>query len=53
MNMQGLVKSVQQKNNFLISQPKYLKEPSHQDGSFERPKHMLQLIGKKIFVILR
>ena len=27
----------------------YSKEPSQKDGSFEHPKHMLQLIGKKIF----
>ena len=28
------------------------KEPSHRDGSFEHPKHMFKLIGKKIFSIL-
>ena len=28
------------------------KEPSQWDGSFEHPKHMLKLIGKKIFTIL-
>ena len=41
---------------FLISQPKYdlgyFKEPSHLDGSFEHPKHMLKPMGKKIFTIL-
>ena len=26
---------------------------SHLDGSFEHPKHMLKLMGKKIFTILR
>ena len=31
----------------------YSKEPSHQDGSFEHPQHMLKLMGKKIFTILR
>ena len=51
--------------NFLyISQPKhmflnqniccgYSKEPSQWDGSFEHPKHMVKIIGKKIFTILR
>ena len=31
----------------------YSKEPSQWDGSFEHPKHMLELMGKKIFTILR
>ena len=56
-----LVKSAYQKINFLISQPKlmlyiccgYSKELSQLDGSFEHPKHMLKLTGKKIFIILR
>ena len=30
----------------------YSKEPSHWDGSFEHPKHMLNTMGKKIFKIL-
>ena len=30
----------------------YSKEPSQRDGSFEHPKHMLKLMGKKIFTIL-
>ena len=30
----------------------YSKEPSQVDGSFEHPKHMLKLMGKKIFTIL-
>ena len=30
----------------------YSKEPSQWDGSFEHPKHMLKLMGKKIFIIL-
>ena len=28
------------------------KEPSQWDGSFEHPKHMLKIMGKKIFTIL-
>ena len=28
------------------------KEPSQWDGSFEHPKHMFKLMGKKIFTIL-
>ena len=31
----------------------YSKEPSQRDGSFEHPKHMLKLMGKIIFTILR
>ena len=31
----------------------FSKEPSQRDGSFEHPKHMLKLMGKKIFTILR
>ena len=31
----------------------YSKEPSQWDGSFEHPKHMLKIMGKKIFTILR
>ena len=27
------------------------KEPSHGDGSFEHPKHMFKLMGKKILTI--
>ena len=30
----------------------YSKEPSQWDGSFEHPKHMLKLMGKRIFTIL-
>ena len=30
----------------------YSKEPSQRDGSFEHPKHMLKVIGKKLFTIL-
>ena len=30
----------------------YSKESSQWDGSFEHPKHMLKLMGKKIFTIL-
>ena len=30
----------------------YSKEPSQWDGSFEHPKHMLKLMGKKILTIL-
>ena len=31
----------------------YSKEPSQWDGSFEHPKHMFKLMGKKIMAILR
>ena len=31
----------------------YSKEPSQLDGSFEHPKQMLKLMGKKIIKILR
>ena len=31
----------------------YSKQPFQRDGSFEHPKHMLEIIGKKIFTILR
>ena len=31
----------------------YSKEPSQWDGSFEHPKHMLKIMGKKTFTILR
>ena len=31
----------------------YSKEPSQCDGSFKHTKHMLKLIGKKIFTIFR
>ena len=44
------------KNNFLIYQPNiccgYSKEPSQRVGSFQYPKHMLKIMGKKIFTIL-
>ena len=30
----------------------YSKEPSQWDGSFEHPKHMIKLMGKKIFTTL-
>ena len=30
----------------------YSKEPSQGDSSFEHPKHMLKLMGKKILIIL-
>ena len=52
-----LCRSAQQKNNSLISQPKHilwiLKERSQLDGSFEHTKHMLKIVDKKIFTILR
>ena len=51
-----LVMSAYQKNNFLISLLKHMLwvlEPSQLDGSFERPKHMLKIMGKKIIKILR
>ena len=31
----------------------YSNEPSQWDGSFEHPKRMLKLMGKKIFTFLR
>ena len=31
----------------------YSKEPSQWEGSFEHPKHMFRLLGKKIFAFLR
>ena len=31
----------------------FSKEPTRWDGSFEHPKHMLKLMGKKIFICLR
>ena len=52
-----LVKSVLQKLIFLFINQNlrsgYTKEPSQWDGSFEHPKYMLKLIGKKWFTILR
>ena len=30
----------------------YSKEPSHQNGSFEHPKNMFKLMGKKIMTIV-
>ena len=47
MNM-PLVKSVQQENKFLISQPKHVLWVLKIMVS----KHMLKLMGKKIFTIL-
>ena len=52
----SLVKSVYQKIIFLFLNQNifcgYSKEPSQSDGSFEHPKHMFKLMGKKIFTIL-
>ena len=43
-------------NNFLLLNQNlccgYSKEPSQWDGSFEHPKHMLKIMGKKIFTYL-
>ena len=51
-----LVKSVQQKMIFLFLIQSiccvYSKESSQWNGSFEQPKHMLKIMGKKIFTIL-
>ena len=61
-----LDKSAYQKNIFLISLKHmlwvlkrtfslccgYSKEPSQWDGSFEHPKHMIKLMGKKILTSL-
>ena len=44
-----LVKSVYQNNNFLISQLKRMLWVLKRDGSFEHPKYMLKLMGKKIY----
>ena len=57
-NIRPLVKSAyQKKKNFLFLNRNicfgYSKEPSHGDGSFENPKHMIQLMGKTIFTTLR
>ena len=43
-------KSAQQKIYFLISQPKHMLWVLK--SSFEHPKHMLKLMGKKIFTSL-
>ena len=49
-------KSVYLKITFLISQTKHmlwvLKEPLRRDRSFEYPKHMFNLVNKKIIAIL-
>ena len=51
------IKSAYQKNNFLISQQKHmlwvLRRTVSMKRSFEHPKHMLKLMGEKIFTILR
>ena len=44
------------KLNFLISQPKHVvgtQKNRLNESSFEHPKHMLKLMGKKIFTLLR
>ena len=41
-----LVKSVYQKINFLISQPKYMLWMLKRTISFEHPKHMVKLMDK-------
>ena len=45
-----LVKSVKRKFNFLISQPKHMFGYS-EEPSYEHPKQMLKLMGKKIFTL--
>ena len=58
-NIKPLVKFAYQKINFLISPPKHhivgtqKNRLNDLDGSFEHPKHMLKVMGKKIFTILR
>ena len=52
-NCRTSVKSAQQKINFLISQPKHMLWVFNETVSFDHPKHMLKLVGKKIFTILR
>ena len=53
----GTCMSVYQKIIFLFLNQNiccgYSKEPSQRDGSFEHPKQMLKLMGKKIFTIIR
>ena len=52
-----LVMSGYQKITFLFLNQSiccgYSKEPSQWDYSFEHPKHMLKIMGKKIFISLR
>ena len=48
-----LVKRAYKKNNVLISQPKHMLWVLKRTiSSFEHPKHILQLMDKKIFTIL-
>ena len=52
-----LVKSAYQKNNFYFSTKTYVvgtqKNRLHETFFFEHPKHMLKIMGKEIFTILR
>ena len=50
-----LVKSAYQKKHFLISQSKHVVGTRNflMESSFEHPKRMFKLMGKKIFTILR
>ena len=52
-SMRGVLLSLVKIINFLILNQNicygYSKEPSQWDGSFEHPKHMLKLMGKKLF----
>ena len=56
MKPRPLDRSANLRISLLISQPKHmlcvLKEPSQWDGSFEHPKHMIKLMGKKKITIL-
>ena len=56
-DVRTLVMSLRNENQFFLFLNRsiccgYSKEPPQRDGSFEHPKHMLKLMGKKIFTIL-
>ena len=55
--LRPLVTNAYQKNIFLFLNQNICfgcsKEPSQWDGSFEHPKHILKIMGKKIFTLLR
>ena len=50
-----IVKSASKKLIFLVLNQNICfgcsKEPSHLDGPFEYPQHMLEIMGKKVFTI--
>ena len=58
LGAENTVKSVKQKRLFFLFLNQniccgYSEEPSPWDGSFEPPKQMLKMMGKKILIILR